>query len=180
MRYGGSGALALLILMATGGCETEGVNGGLTELVVTVESDLDVPGELDAILISVEGGSAQDVDVDLTESPLPQSLSLVHFGGPLGPFHVEAVGTRDGEEVARASVDAFFEIDRSIQLTIHLTAGCTGPLCGNGGGGGDAGGNNGGRKDGGANNGGDMDAGGNGLDGGSGGDMDAGATSGDA
>ena len=72
-------ALSLLVL---GAC---GAESAPTQIIVEVDSDLNIPAELERVTVSVEGAEATSASADLTRTPLPRTLGLIHTGGPLGP-----------------------------------------------------------------------------------------------
>lgn len=80
------------------GCEPS----ALTQVMVVVESDLQVPAALDRIEVEVRG---PDGDVRIAQglldgpTDLPSTLALVHAGGPLGDITVIARGFRAGSVV---------------------------------------------------------------------------------
>lgn len=62
----------------------------LTELVIAVDSDW---SELDRVRIEIEDFGGDDViEADVSDFPLPMTLSLIHDGGPLGPFGIKVSG----------------------------------------------------------------------------------------
>ena len=107
-----------------------------TEVVLVVDSDLDVPAELDRIEVTVTGPDARmEMAMALLgdgEPVLPRTLGLVHGGDALGPFQVEVVGTRGGLSVVSRSASFAFVRRETRVLTMHLVRSCIGASCGAG------------------------------------------------
>jgi hypothetical protein len=100
----------------------------LTQIEITVGSDISET-ELDRITLEVRTrsgellGSGEADPVQLV--PLrPRKLTLVHEGGPLGPFMVTAAGWLAEHEVVRAKREVYFERKRTWHLQIDLEAAC--------------------------------------------------------
>ncbi|NIW27579.1 MAG: hypothetical protein GWN25_10235, partial [Actinobacteria bacterium] len=123
--------LALLALVALG-CGTD----PRTEVIVVVDSDLDVPAELDEITIEViaPSGDTQSSVATLGdgEPGLPRTLGLVHTGGSLGPFTVEVTGLQGGSPVVTRGATFQFQPEQTLVLTMHLVRSCTTIACGAG------------------------------------------------
>ncbi len=120
-------ALAALALAAS--CSND-----LTQLVVVVDSDLAVPGELDHVAVMVTVGSRTQTaeGVIRSASELPQIVNLVHREGPLGPVDVRATGTHLGTGVIVREARAFFVSGETRVLRIELDRACIGVTCGAG------------------------------------------------
>jgi len=122
--------LALVALASAAACSSD----DLTEIVVVVESDLSVPGELDAVRVDImAGGQSSSSTGDLTGAgalPLPRVLNLLHSGGPLGPVEVRAVGRLGGAEVVSREARVFFIEGRTVVLRLELLRSCVGSTCG--------------------------------------------------
>lgn len=117
-------ALALLALgLGAWACGAD--SEPLTEIVVVVDSDLEIPGELDAIEIAVSGSEGMpSASAALSGGDLPRSLGLVHSGGPLGPVWVEARGLLGGALVVQRTAEVEFVRDRTLQLQLMLERAC--------------------------------------------------------
>jgi alpha-tubulin suppressor-like RCC1 family protein len=105
-----------------------------TEILVVVDSDLEVPAVIDGVRIDVEPPEGEPVfaTADLGEQPLPRVLGLVHDGGSLGPLLVTATGQKGvGDVVARTASVSFVE-GRTLVLRMWLLADCVGTVCGEG------------------------------------------------
>jgi hypothetical protein len=122
-----------------------GCSSGLTELIVVVDSDLAVPGELQRVTLEVTGPSGdkalQDAAVDLATGgapTLPLTLSLTPGSGALEPVTVTAVGTGLAGVVERTVVTGFVRGERRV-VRLWLLRAClgvectTGETCGDGG-----------------------------------------------
>ena len=96
----------------------------LTQIEITVDSDLDVPDELDRVAIAVSGMVTDEAaSADLREQPLPRHLTLVHEGGPLGPVRVTVTGFRGRSQVVERVVQTRFERGKLVMLAIELERG---------------------------------------------------------
>ncbi len=117
------GALALL------GCSTQ------TQLVVVVETNLEVPAELDLVEVSVLGpDGVSTVTPQPLEAPgapsFPLTLGVAPSGEALGPITVTAIGRRAGAEVVRqsATVSALVPGEtRTLHLVLYRS--CVGRDC---------------------------------------------------
>jgi hypothetical protein len=69
-----------------------------TQVVVVVDSDFTVPTELDGVRVEITSpdGTMRTSTGDLRAQGLPRTVTLVHEGGPLGPFRVHAEGMLAG------------------------------------------------------------------------------------
>jgi hypothetical protein len=104
-----------------------------TEIIVVVDTDFDVPGELSAIRIeatSPQGDRKDSVAEGLTRAGLPVFVGLVHTEGPLGPFEVRAVGLLGTTEVIERRARVSFVEGRTLTLELHLVRGCLDAECG--------------------------------------------------
>ncbi|HEX6241716.1 MAG TPA: hypothetical protein VFZ61_12500 [Polyangiales bacterium] len=122
--------LAWLLVLALWACGAE--TSEATQLVLEVDSDLRAPGDIEQVSVRLEGAEAQSASADLTQRALPRSLGLVHAGGPLGPFVVHVVGTRDGAVVVEASRRVTFESGRTLHVSVFLGSACLEVACGEG------------------------------------------------
>ena len=97
----------------------------LTQIVVVVDSDLNVPNELDALQLEISGAmKASKAMADLTDDPLPRSLGLVHAGGELGPITVAVSGLVKGSVVVERAASVSFQLDKSLLLRMPLLRSC--------------------------------------------------------
>ena len=111
-------------------CLAAACSGALTELVVVVDSDLAVPGELDAVEVRVSGVESMSASGAITNAePLPRTVGVVHRGGGLGPVEVTVIGSRGGAEVIRARAVTWFVRGQTLVLPIFLSQECTGVTC---------------------------------------------------
>lgn len=96
-----------------------------TQLVVWVDSDLPVPGQLDRIEVEVDSFGAQPVVVaDVETQPLPRSVALLHEGGPLGPIEVEVRGSVRGSVTVSRRARVSFVPEEVKVLRLSLERSC--------------------------------------------------------
>ena len=124
--------LAILVGVVT----TLGVGCGedpRTEIVVSVGSNLSVPGQLDEIHIGVVGPDMELKEATATlgdgQPPLPRTLGLVHEDGPLGPLSIRVVGRSGGVDVVERRARTSFIEGRTLLLEMDLPASCLGTMC---------------------------------------------------
>ncbi len=106
-----------------------------TQLFVVVQSDMDVPAELDAVRIEVTGSETMTASGSLSGSravPLPRTVGVVQTGGELGPLTVRAVGSLRGTDVVERVARTSFLPGETRVLTLGLSRGCVGAVCGAG------------------------------------------------
>lgn len=124
----------LLALALLGSCSEP--RQPATELIVVVDSDLTVPGELDQIEVQTHGpgDSAQSANAALDdgEGALPRSLALRHLAGPLGPVSIQVEGKRAGKTVITREAEASFVEGQSLVLPLHLARSCLRTSCDDG------------------------------------------------
>jgi hypothetical protein len=119
-----------LALALVAGCSDD----ALTELVVAVDSDLTVPGELQSVHLRVVGpfgDEAVDTWVDLSEAGapgLPLTLSLTPGSDTLAPVRIEATGTVPGGTLQRWIETGFVAGERRLVSLLLLRA-CIGVTC---------------------------------------------------
>ncbi|MBX3246614.1 MAG: hypothetical protein KF901_05470 [Myxococcales bacterium] len=113
----------LLVAWALLGCQS-----AVTEVVVVIDTDLQVPGRLDRLQLEVTGPDGRREEATATlgegEAPLPRTLTLVHDGGVLGPFEVRARGLRGRAEVLERRARFDFVPGSSRVLTMNLVEAC--------------------------------------------------------
>ncbi len=128
------GITTLCALCAIAGWSTACSPSSLTQILVTVDTDLDVPAELEGVRFVVQGpnGDPRQATADFVAGdPRPAVLSMVHRGGPLGPFTIDVTGVGPGgvavvEREARVS----FLPDRVVVLRLQLWRSCQDVSCG--------------------------------------------------
>lgn len=121
----------LAVLVASCGSEE------LTQLMVVIDTDLQVPGELDEIAIEILGpaGDRKNAEAPVVADDLPMRLAVVHRGGPLGPVTVKVEGLgvlpdgRRGALIQRRAVVDFVEGEVRV-LRMDLLRECRGMVCG--------------------------------------------------
>jgi hypothetical protein len=120
-----------LALVVVAGCSDD----ALTELVVSVDSDLAVPGELQSVHLRVEGPSgtlALDDTVDLTAAAapgLPLTLSLTPGSAELAPVVIAATGEGPAGAV-QAWVETGFVAGERRMVRLSLLLACLDVICG--------------------------------------------------
>lgn len=123
--------LALATLLLVCACDAD----ELTEIVVVVDSDLEVPEDLDELRIVVDataiGGGTETAGGMLTSpASFPQHLGIVHSGqGGLGPITVTATGLLGGIPVVERRARVSFVRGRTVVLRLDLVAACVGREC---------------------------------------------------
>jgi hypothetical protein len=98
-----------------------------TEVIIEVDTDLDVPEELNALTIEVLDPTydTRDVTRDIPNvEHLPATLGLVHYEGELGPFVVTAIGRRGGMARVDRTASFFFVPERTLVLPLRLLYDC--------------------------------------------------------
>lgn len=104
-----------------------------TELVVIVDSDLAVPGELDQVRVTVTGpaGMSESAEqaLDGTGPELPLTLGVVPAGEALGPIDVVADGMLSGSIVVTRSARTTLIAGESLALYLFLARACRGVMC---------------------------------------------------
>lgn len=99
----------------------------LTELLVVVDTDMDVPEQLQRVTFRVQGpdGAQQAALADLATGNRPAVLGMVHRGGPLGPFLISVTGERaSGETVRQRRARVSFVEGRAMMLRMDLYRAC--------------------------------------------------------
>lgn len=118
----------LLAILWLGACSRSGSSA--TQIVVTVDSDLRVPAEIDRVTIDVsDRATAPEASADLTSQKLPRTIALVHDQGPLGPFTVKAIGFLGAKRVIEKEVMTSFVEGKTIELALDLDPACTEVFC---------------------------------------------------
>lgn len=117
-----------LVLLCSSGCAP----APLTQLVVDVDTDLRVPGDLTRIEISITepDGASEARSAELgSDTALPVSLGIVHRGGPLGPVIIVARGIFGTSTVVERRASVTLVEGRTLLLPLHLEAACIGVPC---------------------------------------------------
>lgn len=111
----------------------------LTQIVVVLVSDLEVPTRMDAIRLDVTApsGTTERTSASLTGEDalsLPATLGLLAVGDALAPVTVVAEARLGGGTVVTRRVRTGFVADASVMLTVSLSAACFGRdgTCGEG------------------------------------------------
>jgi len=120
---------ALLCVMMLCGCASE-----LTEIIVIVDSELAVPGELDEIVVTTEGASglpkgASANLVGAGAASMPVTVGLRPGGAQDGPVTIRVRGRLAGAERVSAQIRTRFVVGARLVLRIDLAAECVGILC---------------------------------------------------
>lgn len=120
--------VALAAAVGAAGCASP-----TTQLVVVVDTDLTIPGELDSVTVSVEGPSGMmetERSTLLDRSDMPLTLGVAPSGDALGPITVTAVGRHVGTLVVLREHTLTLVRGESRMLVMHLSASCaTAPAC---------------------------------------------------
>lgn len=123
--------VGFLLLSLLFGCSSDAASA--TQIIVTVESDYQVPTELDRVTLGVSGGaSAPMATADLTMKALPRSVGFTYEGGELGPFVITATGYLGATKVVEKSVRTSFVKGKDVELTLRLETACRQVFCSDG------------------------------------------------
>ncbi len=104
----------------------------LTQILVTVDTDLEVPSELTGVHFRVRSprGEEREASANFAAGDArPAVLSLLHAGGPLGPFTVEVSGVDRSAPVVERSAQVSFIPGRVVVLPMNLWRRCVGVTC---------------------------------------------------
>jgi hypothetical protein len=126
-------AVSFLLALTLGACSKTRDN---TELVVTVWSDFDVPGEMDAVRIRVLGHE-QTVDHPFQLSgdkhagtfQIPVQLGLVPAGSKDLSVNVTAIGSYKGTDIVSQQAILPFIPDQARELVLYLARSCKNVVC---------------------------------------------------
>ncbi len=120
MRYG---AALLVFSFACG--------GPTSEVILSVDTDLAVPSELDSVRFTVVRAGREPVErsASLLSESVPIELGLLHDGGPLGPVDAWIIGSLAGEEIVERRVRFDFVRGQSRVVRIELSRACVGVAC---------------------------------------------------
>lgn len=106
-----------------------------TQILIEVDSDLAVPGELDSIVVTFtapDGSPTREATATLGagQPPLPRTAAMAHEGGPLGPYRVVVSGRLGATTVVERAGALTFE-DQAIRVwRVRLTRSCASMDCG--------------------------------------------------
>ncbi len=117
--------LATLFVLFTG------CGGDVTEVLIVTDSDMPVPGGLDSLETTVTSpdGEVQRAVADLTDTPFPRRLSVLHDEGALGPFEVVVSGRLMGAPLVSRRARFEFVPGESRVLVMHLVSSCITTSC---------------------------------------------------
>lgn len=116
---------SLLALLAACG-------GDVTEIVVSIDSDLAVGTSLSSIeaLVTSPSGAVQTATATVTDrADLPVTLVLVHDGGPTEPVRLSIRGLASGGVQAAVSRVVAFRRGERRRLSVFLPGACRGAAC---------------------------------------------------
>lgn len=122
-------ALYGAIAIALPGCWSD-----RTEIIVVVDTDLAVPGEVDNFVVEVtspDGRQVQRAIASLTDgTPRPRFVGVAHEGGVAGPFRFRAAARRGGgvDVVERRAITSFRK-GRTLMLQLNLLRPCVNVSC---------------------------------------------------
>ncbi|MDQ3036847.1 MAG: hypothetical protein M3Y87_30920 [Myxococcota bacterium] len=121
-------AVSIVALLGTLAC-----SGSPTELIVEVSTDLDVPSELDAFVITLvrpDGTAVAPARAELAEGGRTvRTLVLLHRGGALGPMAIRVAGELGDVEVLATERRASFVAGATTVLRVVLSRMCVGRMC---------------------------------------------------
>lgn len=121
---------ALLALASSTACAPPA-----TELVLVVDSNLDVPTELDEVVVVITGPTeTREVSQSLVEDgapTLPVTLGIAsNDPAVFGPFTIVARGRERGSDILETEVTTTLVANTTTTLTMLLVRGCVGrPRC---------------------------------------------------
>lgn len=121
------------LCLAVGGLLLGSCGQPLTEVLLVVDSDMDVPTELDEIrvdLIGPDGSLKRSAGRIDDASQLPRTLALVHMeGNALGPVQVTVTGLQSGRNVIQRRASFSFVQGQVRILRMDLLDKCVGVGC---------------------------------------------------
>lgn len=101
-----------------------------TQVIIVVDTDLSIPGELESVRITVRGPDGETQVVEGALDPMePRTLAQTHTGGPLGPFQATVEGLVGGIVVLERRATFEFQPGRRLTLPMHLVRSCIGASC---------------------------------------------------
>ncbi|RLB51650.1 MAG: hypothetical protein DRJ42_16420 [Deltaproteobacteria bacterium] len=105
-----------------------------TEVIIALDTDFDVPAEVDSFVVTVTAPDARTQVARATlgpgESPLPRATGVLHTTGPLGPFTAVAEALLGGTVVATRRARFTFVAEQTRVLEMHFLRSCQGVSCG--------------------------------------------------
>jgi hypothetical protein len=106
---------------------------GPTELVVTTDTDLAIPDDIDTMRVEVVGAEGElqisSARLGPGEQPPPRTVIVRSETGYLGPYRIRARGLLDETTVVERVVDVELEAESSLVLAIDLSSSCVGVTC---------------------------------------------------
>ena len=127
--------LALCGLLAISSCQ---VATPLTQVIVIIDSDLNVPIEMNGLRIFARSpleGEFRLINGRLMATgpeSLPRSVAFTHRGGPLGLIELRVEGQLDGAIVIAQGAEFSFRPEQTLALHIELRRSCLGVVCASG------------------------------------------------
>jgi len=121
----------LALLVAVGGCQSNQRIVQRTELVVQVDSNLAVPGELDKVEVTVTAnGKTQYLPCSLiTDCKLPWDVGVVEATAGADSIEIVATGYLNGSAIVNETAVLSFVEGESMLLKLFLAAECRGDPC---------------------------------------------------
>lgn len=128
--------LLLLVLCGLFACKKAEPN---TQIVISVDTDFDVPAQLDAVRFKIDkqlAGGKDDTRLDRDESlvgkapgdfPLTLAMTSVESGKPT--VRVTVTGKRRGEDVVTRQAIVSFRSGQTLALPMNLVTACEGKVC---------------------------------------------------
>lgn len=104
-----------------------------TEIIVVVDTELEIPSQLTAIRVEVMSPAEIDQQTStesLSTEDLPATVGLSHAGGPLGPYEIQVIGRSGAAVVIERVAQVSFISGRTAVVELPLLASCVGVLCG--------------------------------------------------
>jgi len=103
-----------------------------TQIMVTTDTDLAIPSEIDGIVFEVTGPEGTMVTATADLTALPAFLGVYHDSGPLEPVVVRVVGQLGAVDVVERRAQLAFQPERTVVLSMNLLASCVTTMCGAG------------------------------------------------
>ncbi|MGE0786706.1 MAG: hypothetical protein AB7S26_13625 [Sandaracinaceae bacterium] len=103
-----------------------------TEILVVVQSDLDVPAEIDAVLVEASGSRTMSAMGSLTgpdAQSLPRTVGIVQVGERTGPLRIRVAALQGGLTVVERRVVTSFLPGETRVLTVFLSRSCINQSC---------------------------------------------------
>jgi len=106
---------------------------GDTAILLTIDSDLSVPDELDRVTVEGAGFDTESApSADLSVKPLPRSITLRHESGPYGPLEITVTGYRGEQLLVQRTLRTAFVPGYVTSVLVQLTRACANVMCGTG------------------------------------------------